>query len=65
MLEFWARTQKTISPGRRLFRPSVFETILQSGGRMLETLTRLNFSMPAFLRASSKDWSFCSVNSDA
>ena len=33
-------------------------TISQFGGKILDTLTRLHFSIPAFLRASSRDCSF-------
>jgi hypothetical protein len=32
--------------------------ILQFGGKMLETLTRLHFSIPAFRSASSSDCNF-------
>ena len=40
-------------PGMSSFIPSFFGRILQPGGKMLETCTRLHFSMPASLRASS------------
>src|SRR3989338_3458410 len=44
----------TICPGFSSVTPFTFGMILQFGGRMLETETRLNFSMPASRSASSK-----------
>ena len=51
-------TQKTIWPGSSSLTPCALDTILQFGGKILDTLTRLHFSIPAFLRASSRDCSF-------
>src|SRR3972149_6399956 len=48
-------TQKTIWPGESFFSPTVLGTIFAAGGNMLETCTRLNFSMPASRRASSNE----------
>src|SRR3989344_4586534 len=47
-------TQKVIWPGLSSLSPSSRLTILQRGGKILETCTRFDFSMPAFLRANSK-----------
>src|SRR4030067_3517041 len=58
----WHRlmTTKTISPGVRDFRPPSLLMILHLGGKMLDTWTRLYFSIPASRRASSNDVS-CSL----
>src|SRR3989304_8569440 len=58
----WHRpmTAKTISPGVRHFRPPSLLMILLLGGKMLDTWTRLYFSIPASRRASSNDVS-CSL----
>jgi len=39
--------------------PFCLETILQCGGTILDTFTRLHFSIPASRNASSKDCSSC------
>src|SRR3989304_1118721 len=48
-------TQNTIWPGESFLSPTVLGTIFAAGGNMLETCTRLNFSMPASRRASSNE----------
>src|SRR3989339_490044 len=58
-VEFLDMTRNTTCPGCSSLSPSSLETILHPGGRMLETDTRLNFSIPASLSAISKDWSSC------
>jgi hypothetical protein len=50
-----AITQKVISPGDNSFNPADRVMILQLGGKMLDTYTRLHFSMPALRKATSKD----------
>src|SRR5438874_4647748 len=50
-----AMTQKAMLPGAMSFTPSSLGMILHFGGKMLETCTRLSFSIPASLSASSKD----------
>ena len=57
-------TQKVIWPGFKCFNPSSFGMILQLGGRMLDTETRLHFSTPAPLNASSNEvsLSLCTPN---
>src|SRR4030042_5727096 len=46
-----------MAPGRISLIPLAFEMNRQPGGRMLDTCTRLHFSIPASLRASSKECS--------
>src|SRR5512136_2489692 len=50
-----ARTQKVIPPGVNSFSPWVRDMILQRGGKMLDTWTRLHFSIPASRRDNSKE----------
>jgi hypothetical protein len=54
-VSFLAITQNVIPPGISCFNPSDREICLQFGGNILDTYTRLHFSIPAFLKASSKD----------
>src|SRR5262245_35446123 len=54
----WLMTQKTTSPARRNFSPWDFGMILQPGGKMLDTRTRLKLAMPASRSAISKELSF-------
>src|SRR4030065_1066662 len=58
----WHRlmTKKTISPGVKDFRPPSLLMIRHLGGKMLDTRTRLYFSIPASRRASSNNGS-CSL----
>jgi hypothetical protein len=48
-------TQKVICPGSSSFTPSSFESLLHPAGKILDTDTKLHFSMPATLKASSND----------
>jgi hypothetical protein len=48
-------TQKVIWPGISVAKPCLRDIILQLGGKMLETCTRLHYYIPALLKASSKD----------
>src|SRR5436309_8228409 len=50
-----AMTQNAMLPGAMSFTPSSFGMILHLGGKMLDTWTRLSFSMPASLSASSNE----------
>jgi len=54
-VSFLENTQKVICPGFKEDKPASFDIILQFGGKILETKTRLHFSIPASLRASSKE----------
>src|SRR5208337_4544795 len=51
-------TTKVTCPARSSFTPSVRETSLQRGGKMLETRTRLQAAIPADRKANSKLVSF-------
>jgi hypothetical protein len=53
-----ASTQWTIAPGRSIVLPLARGTTLQFGGKMLETRTRLYFSICASRSAFSNDCSF-------
>src|SRR4029079_3847927 len=53
-----AMTQCVISPGFNNFSPRLRGMILQLGGRMDETLTRLQYATPALRSACSNDASF-------
>ena len=55
LVSFLAITAKVISPDFSCFKPSFFEIIAHFGGKILETLTILHFSIPAALNANSKD----------
>jgi len=50
-----AMTTNVIWPGLRSFSPSFLGMILQWGGKIEETLTRLQCCIPASLRAISKE----------
>jgi hypothetical protein len=54
-VEFRAITANVICPGNNSFNPSSLETLLQPGGKMLLTETRLHLSIPALLNADSKE----------
>src|SRR5438445_677414 len=54
----WLMTQKTTSPTRRYWSPWPFGMILQPGGKMLLTRTRLKWAIPASLSAISNELSF-------
>jgi hypothetical protein len=58
LLDISAITAKTISPGCSSVSPSSRSTILQPGGKMDETRTRLNLAIPASRSAISKLVSF-------
>ena len=60
-----AITTKTICPGWRIFRPSSAGTCLHPGGRMLETWTRLNFSIPGFPECELEGRELVLVDADA
>src|SRR5262249_2663719 len=49
-----AITENTTWPGFNISTPRCLGTILQCGGKMLETVTRLTWAMPASRSASSK-----------
>src|SRR4029077_16420703 len=51
-------TTNVTCPGSRRLAPSLRVRILQLGGKMLDTLTRLHAAIPADRSASSKDVSF-------
>jgi hypothetical protein len=44
-----------MAPGVNNFNPCVLEIILHRGGNILETCTRLHFSIPASRKARSKE----------
>jgi hypothetical protein len=44
-----------MAPGINSFNPCVLEIILQRGGNMLDTCTKLHFSIPASRKARSKE----------
>src|SRR5208337_5605541 len=44
-----------MAPGVNCFSPCVLEIILQRGGNMLDTCTKLHFSIPASRKARSKE----------
>jgi hypothetical protein len=48
-------TQYVIAPGINSLSPWVLEIILQRGGNILDTCTKLHFSIPASLKARSKE----------
>jgi hypothetical protein len=54
LVEVSARTQKVISPAWSFNSPLLRGIIAQPGGKILETRTRLPFSIPASRRESSK-----------
>jgi len=60
LVELRDMTTKVISPGWIIVRPFSLGNISHPGGTMLDTATRLHFSIPASRRASSNDWS-CSL----
>jgi hypothetical protein len=53
-----AITQNVISPGFNSCSPRFRGMILQWGGRMEDTLTRLQYATPALRNASSKEANF-------
>ena len=55
MVAFRAITQWTIDPGFKSFNPSSREIILQPGGKILETVTKLNGAIPAERKANSNE----------
>src|SRR3989442_4044714 len=59
LVERRAMTAKVICPGCSIGSPCLREISLQRGGKMLETVTRLHFSMPASRNANSKLRSSC------
>src|SRR5690606_17842546 len=50
-------TQYVMAPVCSSFSPCVLEINLQAGGKILDTWTRLHFSIPASRRASSNECS--------
>ena len=54
-VSFLAMTQWVMLPGSSRFIPSSTERVRHLGGKMLETYTKLYFSMLAFRKASSND----------
>jgi len=55
LLQHLLNTQKVIEPGNNFLRPFDLEIILQPGGKILDTVTKLHFSIPASLNALSND----------
>jgi hypothetical protein len=53
-----AMTQKVISPGLSNCSPRFRGMILQSGGKMDDTLTKLQYAIPALRSASSNEVNF-------
>jgi hypothetical protein len=53
-----AITQNVISPGFNNFSPRARGMILQFGGRIDDTVTRLQYATPALRKASSKEANF-------
>ena len=56
--QFLDNTTNVISPGLIILMPFSIETCLQPGGIMDDTVTRLQYCMPATLKANSKDCNF-------
>jgi hypothetical protein len=58
LVEFFDNTAKMISPGLIFVNPFSFDINLQPGGITLETFTILQYCIPAFCKANSKEWRY-------